>query len=194
MKAVVFEKFGEAPTIQTVADPKPAPEGVVIKVEATGLCRSDWHGWMGHDDGITLPHVPGHELAGIVVAAGKRVTRWKAGERVTVPFAVGCGRCFECTSGNHQVCEHQTQPGFTGWGSFAERVRIPVADLNCVRLPDGVAFEDAAALGCRFMTAFAALTGRGGVRAGDWRLVSIFQTSDRESERVTPASPSLRQS
>ncbi|TIW08187.1 MAG: alcohol dehydrogenase, partial [Mesorhizobium sp.] len=83
MKAVVFEKFGETPTIQTVPDPKPAPEGVVIKVEATGLCRSDWHGWMGHDDGITLPHVPGHELAGIVVAAGKRVTRWKAGDRVT---------------------------------------------------------------------------------------------------------------
>ncbi|TGQ80049.1 alcohol dehydrogenase, partial [Mesorhizobium sp. M2D.F.Ca.ET.206.01.1.1] len=94
MKAVVFEKFGEAPTIQTVPDPKPAADGVVIKVEATGLCRSDWHGWMGHDDGITLPHVPGHELAGVVVAAGKQVTRWKAGERVTVPFAVGCGRCF----------------------------------------------------------------------------------------------------
>ncbi|TIP95020.1 MAG: alcohol dehydrogenase, partial [Mesorhizobium sp.] len=119
MKAVVFEKFGEVPTIQTVPDPEPALGGVVIKVEATGLCRSDWHGWMGHDDGIRLPHVPGHELAGVVVAAGNQVTRWKTGERVTVPFAVGCGRCFECNSGNHQVCEHQTQPGFTGWGSFA---------------------------------------------------------------------------
>ncbi|TIV63771.1 MAG: alcohol dehydrogenase, partial [Mesorhizobium sp.] len=74
MKAVVFEKFGETPTIQTVPDPKPAPDGVVIRVEATGLCRSDWHGWMGHDDGITLPHVPGHELAGVVVAAGKLVS------------------------------------------------------------------------------------------------------------------------
>ena len=117
MKAVVFEEFGQAPTIQTVPDPSPSPEGVVIKVEATGLCRSDWHGWMGHDPDIRLPHVPGHEFAGVVVAVGRQVTRWKAGDRVTVPFVVGCGRCFECTSGNHQVCEHQFQPGFSAMSS-----------------------------------------------------------------------------
>ncbi|RWQ84540.1 MAG: alcohol dehydrogenase, partial [Mesorhizobium sp.] len=145
MKAVVFEKFGETPTIQTVPDPEPAMGGVVIKVEATGLCRSDWHGWMGHDDGISLPHVPGHELAGVVVAAGSQVTRWKTGERVTVPFAVGCGHCFECSSGNHQVCEHQSQPGFTAWGSFAEYVAIDHADTNLVRLPDEMEFATAAA-------------------------------------------------
>ena len=107
MKAVVFEKFGEAPTIQTVPDPSPSPDGVVIKVEATGVCRSDWHGWMGHDPDIRLPHVPGHELAGTIVAAGGRVSRWRAGQRVTVPFVAACGHCFECTSGNQQVCEHQ---------------------------------------------------------------------------------------
>ncbi|RUX70937.1 MULTISPECIES: zinc-dependent alcohol dehydrogenase family protein [unclassified Mesorhizobium] len=168
MKAVVFEKFGEAPRIQTVPDPKPAADGVVIKVEATGLCRSDWHGWMGHDEGITLPHVPGHELAGIVVAAGKQVTRWKAGERVTVPFAVGCGRCFECNSGNHQVCEHQTQPGFTGWGSFAEYVAIEHADTNLVRLPDEMEFATAASLGCRFVTSFRAIVDQGRVKPGEW--------------------------
>ncbi|RUU61940.1 alcohol dehydrogenase, partial [Mesorhizobium sp. M2C.T.Ca.TU.009.01.2.1] len=168
MKAVVFEKFGEAPTIQTVPDPKPAADGVVIKVEATGLCRSDWHGWMGHDDGITLPHVPGHELAGVVVAAGKQVSRWKAGDRVTVPFAVGCGRCFECTSGNHQVCEHQTQPGFTGWGSFAEYVGIEHADTNLVRLPEEMEYATAASLGCRFVTSFRAIVDQGRVKPGEW--------------------------
>ncbi|MCZ8547682.1 zinc-dependent alcohol dehydrogenase family protein [Mesorhizobium qingshengii] len=168
MRAVVFEKFGEAPTIQTVPDPKPAADGVVIKVEATGLCRSDWHGWMGHDADITLPHVPGHELAGIVVAAGKHVTRWKAGERVTVPFAVGCGRCFECTSGNHQVCEHQSQPGFNAWGSFAEYVAIEHADTNLVRLPDEMEFATAASLGCRFVTSFRAIVDQGRVTPGEW--------------------------
>ena len=168
MKAVVFEKFGEAPKIQTVPDPKPAADGVVIKVEATGLCRSDWHGWMGHDDGITLPHVPGHELAGVVVAAGKQVSRWKAGDRVTVPFAVGCGRCFECTSGNHQVCEHQTQPGFTGWGSFAEYVGIEHADTNLVRLPEEMEYATAASLGCRFVTSFRAIVDQGRVTPGEW--------------------------
>ncbi len=168
MKAVVFEKFGEVPTIQTVADPEPALGGVVIKVEATGLCRSDWHGWMGHDDGIRLPHVPGHELAGVVVAAGSQVTRWKAGERVTVPFAVGCGRCFECSSGNHQVCEHQSQPGFTDWGSFAEYVAIDHADTNLVRLPDEMEFATAASLGCRFVTSFRAIVDQGRVTPGEW--------------------------
>ena len=168
MKAVVFEEFGKAPTIQTVPDPSPSANGVVIKVEATGLCRSDWHGWMGHDPGIRLPHVPGHEFAGVVVAVGRQVTRWKAGDRVTVPFAVGCGRCFECTSGNHQVCEHQFQPGFTSWGSFAEYVAIDFADTNLVRLPDEMDFATAASLGCRFITSFRAIVDQGRVTPGEW--------------------------
>ncbi len=168
MRAVVFEKFGEAPTIQTVPDPAPAGDGVVIKVEATGLCRSDWHGWMGHDPDITLPHVPGHELAGVVVAAGKGVSRWKAGDRVTVPFVAACGHCFECSSGNHQVCEHQFQPGFTAWGSYAEYVAIDHADTNLVRLPEEMDFATAASLGCRFVTSFRAVVDQGRVTPGEW--------------------------
>ena len=168
MKAVVFEKFGEAPSVRTVPDPRPSPEGVVVKVEATGLCRSDWHGWMGHDPDIRLPHVPGHELAGTVAAVGRLVTRWKAGDRVTVPFVVGCGRCFECASGNHQVCEHQFQPGFSAWGSFAEYVAIDFADTNLVRLPDSMDFATAAGLGCRFVTSFRAVVDQGRVTPGEW--------------------------
>ena len=168
MRAVVFEKFGEAPTIQTVPDPTPASDGVVIKVEATGLCRSDWHGWMGHDPDITLPHVPGHELAGVVVAAGKGVSRWKAGDRVTVPFVAACGHCFECSSGNHQVCEHQFQPGFTAWGSYAEYVAIDHADTNLVRLREEMDFATAASLGCRFVTSFRAVVDQGRVTPGEW--------------------------
>jgi len=168
MKAVLFEKFGEKPELRTVPDPTPSPEGVVIKVEATGLCRSDWHGWMGHDPDIRLPHVPGHELAGTVVAAGKRVSRWKAGQRVTVPFVAACGRCFECASGNQQVCEHQFQPGFTAWGSFAEYVAIDFADTNLVGLPETMDFATAASLGCRFVTSFRAVVDRGRVTPGEW--------------------------
>jgi len=168
MRAVVFEKFGELPSIRTVPDPKPTPEGVVVKVEATGLCRSDWHGWMGHDPDIRLPHVPGHELAGSVAAVGRQVTRWKAGDRVTVPFVGGCGRCFECMSGNHQVCEHQFQPGFTAWGSFAEYVAIDFADTNLVALPETMEYATAASLGCRFVTSFRAVVDQGRVRPGEW--------------------------
>ncbi|KAB0642049.1 zinc-dependent alcohol dehydrogenase family protein [Burkholderia latens] len=168
MKAVVYEAFGAAPRLMNVDDPAPAPDGVVIEVKATGVCRSDWHGWMGHDPDIVLPHVPGHELAGIVVAAGASVTRWKAGDRVTVPFVAGCGHCPECHSGNQQVCEQQFQPGFTHWGSFAEYVGIQHADLNLVRLPDALDFPTAASLGCRFVTSFRAVVDQGRTSAGQW--------------------------
>ncbi|MDZ5449949.1 zinc-dependent alcohol dehydrogenase family protein [Labrys sp. ZIDIC5] len=168
MKAVVFEQFGQPPKLQSVPDPTPSPEGVVVKVEATGLCRSDWHGWMGHDSDIVLPHVPGHELAGTIVAVGNQVRRWRAGQRVTVPFVAGCGHCRECAGGNQQVCEQQFQPGFTAWGSFAEFVALDFADANLVELPETLDSATAASLGCRFATSFRAVVDQGRVRAGDW--------------------------
>ncbi|WP_182905832.1 zinc-dependent alcohol dehydrogenase family protein [Microbispora sp. H13382] len=172
MRAVVYEEFGGRAEVREVADPVAPPDGVVIRVEATGMCRSDWHGWMGHDADITvLPHVPGHELAGVVHAAGPGVSGWRPGDRVMVPFICACGSCHECAAGNQQVCERQTQPGFTHWGSFAELVAIDHADVNLVRLPDGMAFATAASLGCRFATAFRAVVEQGRVRAGRWLAV-----------------------
>jgi alcohol dehydrogenase len=168
MRAVYYEQFKQTPAVIEVPDPVPAAEGVVVKVEASGLCRSDWHGWMGHDPDIRLPHVPGHELAGTVQAVGKQVTRWRRGDRVTVPFVAGCGRCHECASGNHQVCENQFQPGFTAWGSFAEYVALDYADINLVRLPDEVDFTTAASLGCRFVTSFRGIVDRAHVLPGEW--------------------------
>jgi alcohol dehydrogenase len=141
---------------------------VVIRVAATGLCRSDWHGWMGHDAGIALPHVPGHELAGTVEAIGTGVTGSRPGDRVTVPFVCACGRCAACAAAEEQVCERQTQPGFTHWGSFAEYVAIENADVNLVSLPEELTDAAAAALGCRFATAFRAVTVHGRAGPGDW--------------------------
>jgi alcohol dehydrogenase len=157
--------FGEPLRLETVPDPEPPADGVVVAVRATGVCRSDWHGWMGHDPAIALPHVGGHELAGEVVARGPEVRGFAVGARVTVPFCCGCGTCEPCRQGWTQICDVDFQPGFTAWGSFAELVALPRADLNLVRLPDSLGFAEAASLGCRFMTAFAAL---GGVAAGDW--------------------------
>ena len=169
MKAVIFEKFGGSLSVAQVADPVAADDGVIIKVEASGICRSDWHGWLGHDPDITsLPHVPGHELAGVVEETGKNVTRWRHGDRVTVPFVCACGTCPECVSGNHQVCDHQFQPGFTGWGSFAQFVAIRYADVNLVRLPEELDFVTAASLGCRFSTSYRAVVAQGQVVPGQW--------------------------
>lgn len=168
MKAVVYEAFSKPPAIRNVPDPTPDAKGVVVKVMATGICRSDWHGWVGHDADIVLPHVPGHELAGVVEAVGKDVSNWKIGDRVTVPFVGGCGGCPQCHSGNHQVCDHQFQPGFTHWGSFAEYVAIDYADINLVRLPETLGYATAASLGCRFVTSFRAVVDQGKVAAGQW--------------------------
>ena len=145
------------PTLRRGARPGLPGDGVVVEVEATGLCRSDWHGWQGHDDGIALPHVPGHELAGTVAAVGAQVRRWAVGDRVTTPFVLACGACASCARGDGQVCERQLQPGFTQWGSFAEQVALPRADVNLVRVPDGVGADVAAGLGCRFATAYRAV-------------------------------------
>jgi alcohol dehydrogenase len=170
MRAVYFDEFQKLPVVKTVPDPTPSPGGVVVKVEATGLCRSDWHGWMGHDD-INLPHVPGHELAGTVAAVGVGVKNWKEGDRVTVPFAVGCGHCHECHAGYHHICDNPSQAGFTAWGSFAEYVALEYADTNLVRLPDSMEFATAASLGCRFITSFSAVVDKGRARPGEWLAV-----------------------
>jgi len=171
MKAIFYEAFSQPPKLVELPDPAPAPDGVVVRVKATGVCRSDWHGWMGHDPDIRLPHVPGHELAGVVEAVGGGVRKWKAGDRVTVPFVCACGDCPQCQAGHQQVCDHQFQPGFTHWGSFAELVAIDRADLNLVALPDSMAFDVAASLGCRFATAFRAVVDQGRTCAGQWVVV-----------------------
>jgi D-arabinose 1-dehydrogenase-like Zn-dependent alcohol dehydrogenase len=170
VRAVVYSGYGAAPVLTEVPEPDCPADGVVIAVGATGVCRSDWHAWKGHDP-VLLPHIGGHEFAGLVAAAGPGVTRWRPGDRVTVPFACGCGRCEVCLAGDAQVCPDQTQPGFTGPGSFAEFVAVHAADANLVALPGDVTFVTAACLGCRFATAFRAVTAHGRVRPGDWLAV-----------------------
>jgi len=168
MKAAIYEQFREPISIEQVADPTPSPTGVVLAVKACGICRSDWHGWMGNDPDITLPHVPGHELAGEVVALGAEISDFKLGDRVTLPFVCGCGSCEPCLAGDQQVCDHQFQPGFTAWGGFAEFVAIEYADNNLVHLPDEIDFVTAASLGCRFATSFRAVVDQGHVQNEQW--------------------------
>lgn len=168
MQALVYDDFECPPELRSVPDPTPPPNGVVLEVKATGLCRSDWHGWKGHDPIIEPPHVPGHEVAGVVLETGPNVSNWSAGDRVTLPFVGGCGTCKHCRAGQQQVCPNQFQPGFTAWGTFAEYVAIDYADTNLVALPDWLENRTAASLGCRFATAFRAVVDQGNVRGGEW--------------------------
>lgn len=171
MQALSYDTYGVSPTLITANDPVCPGDGVVIAVRATGVCRSDWHAWTGHDP-VPLPQIPGHEFAGVITAVGDGVTSFSVGDRVTAPFVCGCGRCIWCARGDAQVCPDQSQPGFTMAGTFAEFVAIPAADFNLVRLPDELSFVAAASLGCRFATAYRALTVHARVQRGDW--VAVF--------------------
>lgn len=168
MKGIMYETFGGPLMMRDLPFPKCTNDGIVIKVKATGLCRSDWHGWMGHDKDITLPHVPGHELAGEIVEIGINVKNHALGDRVTVPFVGGCGKCDQCQNNNHQICDNQFQPGFTHWGSFAEYVSIHYADVNVVTLPQELSYERAASLGCRFATSFRGVVDQGKIKENQW--------------------------
>ncbi|MBJ6370723.1 zinc-dependent alcohol dehydrogenase family protein [Sedimentitalea arenosa] len=150
--------------------PESAPDGVVLKVLACGVCRSDWHAWTGADP-VDLPHVPGHEYCGEVIAVGRDVRRWRVGDRVIAPFILACGRCPECAAGHQTICAEQVVPGFTAPGAFAEEIAVRYADVNLTALPEAIAPDLAAALGCRITTAWHALTGRAALQAGEWLAV-----------------------
>ena len=170
MRAVLISRIAELPRIAEVPDPDCPATGVVVTVRATGLCRSDWHAWQGHEE-LALPHVPGHEFAGVIDEVGAEVTGWSVGDRVTAPFVYACGACPQCQAGDQQVCDRQEQPGFTRWGSFAERVVVTRARTNLVRLPDSLGFAEAASLGCRFATAYRAVLTQGRLAADETLIV-----------------------
>jgi len=172
MIAAVYHEFGGPIRVERVARPVCPSDGVVLQVKATGVCRSDWHGWRGHDQDIHqhgLPFVPGHEVSGVVVECCSEDSRvalqFPIGTRVAVPFILSCGTCHYCnpTVNRPTVCDDQRQPGFTQWGSFAEYLAVPRARCNLARIPDGVSWQQAAALGCRFTTAYRAVCQQGRV-------------------------------
>lgn len=172
MKAAVLEELRKPLVVRDVPDPETPPDGAIVRVEANGICRSDWHAWMGDWGwvGITpqLPHVLGHEFTGVVEEVGPQTTRFRRGDRVIVPFSQGDGTCEYCRTGHENVCLHGTFPGFSYWGGFGRYVAVPRADLNLVALPEGVGFVEAASMGCRFMTSFHGLVDQARVRPGEW--------------------------
>ena len=171
VRAVSYPGYGIEPTLGDMPEPACPREGVLVNVRATGVCRSDWHAWRGFDPVPGFPHVPGHEYAGVIAAVGDDVSGWSVGDRVVVPFALGCGQCVICREGATHVCPHNLQPGFSSNGSFADVVAVPWAQTNLVALPESVGFVEAAALGCRFATSFHAIVQRARLTEGEWLAV-----------------------
>lgn len=174
MRAALLTRYRAPLEVRELPEPDCPEDGVVLSVLACGVCRSDWHSWTGSDPDVTLPQIPGHEFCGVVEAAGPRVTRWGAGDRVIAPFILACGSCPACAAGEQTTCPTQVVPGFTHPGAFAERIAVPRADTNLALLPPAMDPALAAALGCRVTTAWHALTGRAALRPGEW--LAVFGT------------------
>ncbi len=169
MRAAILRAYRADLAIETTPDPVCTPDGVVLRVLACGICRSDWHGWVGEHPKVKPGAIPGHEYCGEVVEAGP-LAKWMPGDRVIAPFILACGQCPECHSGQTTTCRAQRVPGFGEPGAYAEYVSAPHAH-NLTRLPESLSPALAAGLGCRVTTAWHALTGRANLQAGEWLAV-----------------------
>lgn len=170
MRAALLTAVRAPLEVARVPDPTPPAGGVVVRVLACGVCRSDWHVWSGARP-VPMPHIQGHEYCGEVVAVGAGVTRWALGDRVIAPFILACGSCSACQAGLQTTCDTQLVPGITAPGAFAEYVPVPYADANLAPLPEGLDTAVAAGMGCRVTTAWEALTGRAALAPGEWLAV-----------------------
>ncbi|MEM1066072.1 MAG: alcohol dehydrogenase catalytic domain-containing protein [Pseudomonadota bacterium] len=169
MRAAVLREYNADLSLEDVPEPNCPEDGVVLKVMACGVCRSDWHGWVGEHPRVKPGQIGGHEYCGEVVEAGPRAT-YAVGDVLVAPFILACGACPACRSGDSNTCGHQRLPGFVEPGAFAEYVAVP-HDHNLARLPESLSPTVAAGLGCRVTTAWHALTGRAALAPGEWLAV-----------------------
>jgi len=175
MRAIQMSAVGAPLRLVEVETPEPGRRDAVIEVLACGICRSDWHLWQGdwswEGIGVELPRILGHEASGLVRSIGADVATVVPGMRVCVPFHEACGRCTTCLSGATHRCPHADYIGSSHDGAFAQFARIPNADVNCIPLPDAVDPVAAAAMGCRYMTAYHAVVHRARAQGGEWAAV-----------------------
>jgi D-arabinose 1-dehydrogenase-like Zn-dependent alcohol dehydrogenase len=128
MRAVIVERPGVV-RVDDVLEPEPGPDEVVLQVGACGICGTDIHIVDGEFPPAKYPVIPGHELAGEVVAVGTDVNTFKVGDRVGVEPNLNCGACYYCQRGMGNICERLNGIGATHSGGFAERVAVPQRTL-----------------------------------------------------------------
>jgi D-arabinose 1-dehydrogenase-like Zn-dependent alcohol dehydrogenase len=173
MQAIVLSKFGPASqlALQSVADPRPGPGEVLLRVRACGVCYHDVINRRGSLPRTSVPAILGHEVAGEIVELGAGVTGWRIGDRVATLQRLSCGACAACTSGRTSLCKRDNR--FFGEelpGGYASLMVAPTAGIG--RVPDGMPWAIAATVCCTAGTAVHVLRTRGRVLAGETVLVT----------------------
>lgn len=193
MTAVQIQKLRTPMTVEQLPVPDIGEDEVLVRITASGICRTDWHVWNGDWTWagleLPLPMVLGHEIAGVIDRVGSNVTSLKAGMRVCVPFNFADGTCPACRAGKQNLCKNASWPFLeTGCGGYAQYAKVPNAELNCVPLPDNVSDRDGAGLGCRYMTAYRAVRTQSRLRAGETITVVGVGGVGRSAVQIAAAS------
>ncbi len=178
MKGLVFEEyapdndFQKILKVKDVDDPKPKPNEVIFKVKAAALNYNDIWGMRGNPIPVQLPHISGSDAAGEVIAVGDEVNDIKVGDRVVSHANMSCRTCKACTDGREFDCTKRTIWGFqTGplWGAYCEIAHLP--EVNVVKIPDKVSFDEAAAASMTLLTSWHMLVGRAKIQPGQTVLI-----------------------
>ena len=178
MKAVVFEEYAPDDdykrilNVKDVEDPKPKSNEVVFEVKAAALNYNDIWAMRGTPIPVTLPHISGSDAAGEVIAVGEEVTEIKVGDRVVSHSNMSCRVCSACTDGREYDCGKRIIWGFqTGplWGAFSEVTHLP--EVNVIKIPDSLSFDEAAAASMTLLTSWHMLVGRAKIIPGQTVLV-----------------------
>lgn len=196
MRAVQADAFRRPMVLRDIAVPEIGEHDALVRVVASGICRTDWHVWNGDWTWagleLPLPITLGHEIGGVIERVGSQVSSLKPGMRVCVPFNFADGTCPYCKRGKQNLCQNAAWNFTTpGSGGFAEFARVPNAQLNCIPLPENVTERDGAALGCRYMTAYRAVRTQANVRPGETVLVIGIGGVGRSAVQIATAMGAL---
>ena len=169
MRAAVMHKVGEPLQIENVPTPEIGAEEVLVETRSCGICGTDLHILKGFGYVPPLPHILGHEPAGVVAAVGGAVEDLKPGDHVVPHLFMNCGNCYYCRAGRQQQCiQLKGILGVLVHGAFAEYFKSPAANLY--RLPDGIPFDLGGLLSDAVVTSVHAFK-RSGLRLGDTAVV-----------------------
>lgn len=178
MRALVYDKycvdddFASILQIREVDEPVPGPSEVVFRVRSAALNYDDIWGMRGKPLQVPLPHISGTDAAGEVIAIGGDVKNIRVGDRVVSHGNMSCRVCRACTGGREYDCRERSVWGFqTGplWGGYCEVTHLP--EVNVVKIPDNISYDEAAAASMTLLTSWHMLVGRARIRPGQIVLV-----------------------